>query len=61
VPHISGSKLHAKLSGTSVRWKHLTYAEDCQVCCKPDVLRMTWDKSAGEYTVSAELEYEKAA
>jgi len=28
----------------------------CQVCCKPNVLRVTWDKSAGEYTISAELE-----
>ena len=33
-----------------------TYVEDCQVCCKPNVLRVTWDKSAGEYTISAELE-----
>lgn len=33
-----------------------TYVEDCQVCCKPNVLRVEWDKSAGEYTISAELE-----
>jgi len=33
-----------------------TYVEDCQVCCKPNVLRVTWDKSAGEYTISAESE-----
>ena len=33
-----------------------TYVEDCQVCCKPNVLRVTWDKSAGEYAISAELE-----
>ena len=33
-----------------------TYVEDCQVFCKPNVLRVTWDKSAGEHTISAELE-----
>jgi cysteine-rich CPXCG protein len=33
-----------------------TYIEDCQVCCKPNVLRVTWDMSAGEYSISAELE-----
>jgi hypothetical protein len=33
-----------------------TYVKDCQVCCKPNVLRVTWDESAGEYTISAELE-----
>lgn len=32
------------------------YVEDCQVCCKPNVLRVEWDPSAGEYTISAELE-----
>ena len=34
----------------------LSYVEDCQVCCKPNVLRITWDKSAGEYAIEAELE-----
>ncbi len=33
-----------------------TYVEDCQVCCKANVLRVTWNKSAGEYTILAELE-----
>ena len=32
------------------------YVEDCQVCCKPNVLTIRWDASAGEYSVSAELE-----
>jgi hypothetical protein len=32
------------------------YVEDCQVCCKPNVLQVSWDMSAGEYTISAELE-----
>jgi hypothetical protein len=32
------------------------YVEDCQVCCKPNMLKVVWDKSAGEYTISAQLE-----
>jgi hypothetical protein len=33
-----------------------TYVEDCQVCCQPNVLHIEWDKSSGEYVISAELE-----
>ena len=33
-----------------------SYVEDCQVCCKPNVLTIGWDLSAGEYTIAAELE-----
>jgi hypothetical protein len=32
------------------------YVEDCQVCCKPNILHVGWDMSTGEYTISAELE-----
>jgi Cysteine-rich CPXCG len=32
------------------------YVEDCQVCCKPNILHASWDKSAGGYTIRAELE-----
>ena len=32
------------------------YIEDCQICCKPNLLRVSWDMSAAEYTISAELE-----
>jgi hypothetical protein len=32
------------------------YGEDCQVCCKPNILHVSWDMSAGEYTIRAELE-----
>ena len=35
---------------------HQEYVEDCQVCCKPNFLHVSWDLSAGEYTISAELE-----
>jgi cysteine-rich CPXCG protein len=33
-----------------------TYVEDCQVCCKPNVLRVSWDPDASEFTIDAELE-----
>jgi cysteine-rich CPXCG protein len=33
-----------------------SYVEDCQVCCKPNLLQITWDSSAGEYTIQSELE-----
>ena len=33
-----------------------TYIEDCQICCKPNVLQIVWDVSAGEYVIHAELE-----
>ena len=30
--------------------------EDCQVCCKPNVLRIEYDQSNGEFVISASLE-----
>lgn len=30
------------------------YVEDCQVCCKPNLLRLEW--ADGEWWISAELE-----
>ena len=33
-----------------------SYIEDCQVCCKPNVLAISWDHSAQDFTVAAELE-----
>ena len=35
---------------------HQSYVEDCQVCCKPNVLEVEWDQSAGEFTIRSELE-----
>jgi len=32
------------------------YVEDCQVCCKPNVLCVSWDTGAGEFVIDAELE-----
>ena len=33
-----------------------SYVEDCQVCCKPNLLSVAWDSSLGEYFASSELE-----
>jgi hypothetical protein len=33
-----------------------SYIEDCQVCCKPNILQISWDMSASEYIIQAELE-----
>jgi len=32
------------------------YVEDCQVCCKPNVLRVSWDAGGEEFVIKAELE-----
>lgn len=32
------------------------YVEDCQVCCRPNLLEITWDPSAEEYVIRSELE-----
>jgi cysteine-rich CPXCG protein len=32
------------------------YIEDCQVCCRPNVLRVSWDADMAEYAIFAELE-----
>jgi hypothetical protein len=33
-----------------------SYVEDCQVCCKPNLLHIEFDSSAGEFVLIAELE-----
>ena len=33
-----------------------SYVEDCQVCCKANLLRVSWDVGAAEFVISAELE-----
>jgi hypothetical protein len=33
-----------------------SYIEDCQVCCKPNVLRVEYDRAAQEFFISAALE-----
>jgi len=33
-----------------------SYVEDCQVCCKPNLLRIEYDPGEGEFVIVAELE-----
>ena len=33
-----------------------SYVEDCQVCCKPNVLRVSWVPDTEEFTIYSELE-----
>lgn len=33
-----------------------SYVEDCQVCCKPNVLRVEYDPASREFVIAAELE-----
>ena len=33
-----------------------SYVEDCQVCCKPNVLHIAYDNSEQEFVISAEAE-----
>jgi hypothetical protein len=32
------------------------YVEDCQICCKPNTLRVQWDQQSQEFSIHAELE-----
>jgi len=32
------------------------YIEDCQVCCKPILLHISYDRSNGEFVIRAQLE-----
>jgi hypothetical protein len=33
-----------------------SYVEDCQVCCKPNILNIFYEEDENEYVVTAELE-----
>lgn len=35
---------------------HQRYVEDCQTCCKPNLLRVQYDASSEEFFITAELE-----
>lgn len=36
--------------------RNQSYVEDCQVCCKPNVLRVQYDTGEQEFFITAELE-----
>lgn len=33
-----------------------SYVEDCQVCCKPNLLRIAYDPEQQEFVITTELE-----
>jgi len=33
-----------------------SYIEDCQVCCKPNVLQVEWNADLDDFVIGAELE-----
>ncbi len=33
-----------------------SYIEDCQVCCKPNLLRVTYEPLTGSFLINADLE-----
>jgi len=33
-----------------------SYVEDCQVCCKANLLHVSWDGAAEDFVIDAELE-----
>ena len=33
-----------------------SYVEDCQVCCKPNLLHIAYDNSTQQFVISAEAE-----
>ena len=33
-----------------------SYVEDCQICCKPNVLNISYEADTGEFLISAALE-----
>jgi hypothetical protein len=33
-----------------------SYVEDCQVCCRPNLLQVAYDPSEQEFVITAELE-----
>ncbi|HEV7220136.1 MAG: CPXCG motif-containing cysteine-rich protein [Terriglobales bacterium] len=36
--------------------KHQSYVEDCQICCKPNVLHISYDSEMQEFGITAQLE-----
>jgi hypothetical protein len=36
--------------------EHQTYVEDCQVCCRPNVLAIHWDEFSRQFVVESQPE-----
>ena len=39
----------------SAGWRQ-SYVEDCQVCCKPNLLQVEYDRESEQFWIRAELE-----
>jgi len=58
--------MHAPVARNGTRWNETSvdesagrrqrYVEDCQVCCKPNLLRVRWDADSAQFLIEAELE-----
>ncbi len=35
---------------------HQIYVEDCQVCCRPNLLRVEWNRQTQDVVIRSELE-----
>ncbi len=42
--------------GSSSAGRRQSYVEDCQICCKPNVLNIAWDQWREAYQIDSELE-----
>jgi hypothetical protein len=36
--------------------RHQSYVEDCQICCRPNLLRVEYDMASREFLIAAALE-----
>jgi hypothetical protein len=36
--------------------RHQSYVEDCQICCRPNLLRVEYDMASQEFLIAAALE-----
>ena len=58
---IRDSSVQGAANGTRQRWTNRpgarqSYVEDCQVCCKPNVLDVRYDPEEQEFLITARLE-----
>ena len=54
--HCAGCGEWNETSVDNTAGRSQTYVEDCQVCCRPNVLRLEWDQQAQDYMIHSELE-----
>jgi hypothetical protein len=52
----AGCGQHNETTVDESRGRRQSYVEDCQVYCKPNLLRVEYDPEAREFVIIAELE-----